>query len=219
MHRHVRGFSIVGLLLACVGVGTLCATASAVDCGRKTVDEKLASQLLQDGVKAYESGDLQNAEARWQEVRSCQPRTKSWPKAVYNLGVLERKGGNPARAISYFQEVLASHPDDKEPGENLMETNRNYSHRSALQASQCYEDMADYWTALKYARLAKTKYKFYSWCGTCLDSEEHALNKRIALLTLRAAKTYIWAASIVGGLCVVGIVSLRVRRRKASRNG
>src|ERR1035441_2117325 len=49
----------------------------------------------------------------------------------------------------------------KEPGGNLMETNRNYSNRSAMAISQCYEAMGQFSPALRYAWLAKTKYRYY----------------------------------------------------------
>ena len=67
-----------------------------------------------------------------------------------------------------------------------METNRNYSNRSAMAISQCYEAMAQFSPALRYALLAKTKYHYYSWCGTCYDSANFVMNKRIAYLALRA---------------------------------
>jgi hypothetical protein len=70
-------------------------------------------------------------------------------------------------------------------------TNRNRSHRSALAISRCYETTGAYHPALRYAMLAKTKYPFHSWCGTCLQGERFAVNKRIARLRMRVSLTYL----------------------------
>jgi tetratricopeptide (TPR) repeat protein len=156
-----------------------------------------ADALLEAGNTLYMAGDLRNAEKNWIEVRSC-PRTSSaWPKAVYNLGLLEMKQANYPKAIGYFNEVLQSHPNDKEPGANIMQVYRNYSNRSALQVSMCYEKMADYRQALHYAWLAKSRYPYLSWCGTCLQSANFALNKRIAYLSIRAYRMPFLAVAVI----------------------
>jgi hypothetical protein len=91
-----------------------------------------------------------------------------------------------------------------------METNRNYSNRSALVISECYEAMGRFGAALRYAWLAKTKYRYYSWCGTCYGSANFAMNKRIAYLAFRVSRLQIWT-----GLLVLGFVA--IRWKKSSR--
>jgi tetratricopeptide (TPR) repeat protein len=157
------------------------------------------SQLLADGNAAFETGDIAKAEACWTKVRECAAATPDWPKAVFNLGLLEYRRNNLRQAIAYFNQVLQAQPNDKEPGGNIMETNRNYSNRSALAISQCYEAMGAYGSALRYARLAQTKYPYYSWCGTCYNNANFALNKRIVYLTVRASRVHIWASMLVLG--------------------
>jgi hypothetical protein len=88
-----------------------------------------------------------------------------------------------------------------------METNRNYSNRSAMAISQCYEAMGQFSPALRYAWLAKTKYRYYSWCGTCYNSANFAMNKRIAYLALRVSRLHIWA-----GILVLGFVAIRWKK-------
>jgi tetratricopeptide (TPR) repeat protein len=144
-----------------------------------------ADALLEAGNTLYMAGDLGNAEKNWIEVRSSARTSPAWPKAVYNLGLLEMNQANYLKAIGYFNEVLQSHPDDKEPGGSIMQVYRNYSNRSVLQVSMCYEKMADYREALHYAWLAKNRYPYVSRCGTCLLSANFALNKRIAYLSMR----------------------------------
>jgi tetratricopeptide (TPR) repeat protein len=140
---------------------------------------------LERGVNSFEANDLSRAEEAWKEARNRSSAAREWPKAVFNLALLETKRAEYRKAIGYFNEVLESHPNDTEPGNSIMETYRNYSHRSSLGISDCYEKMGDYRGALRYAKLAKTQYPFRSWCGTCLQSANFALNKRIARLTTR----------------------------------
>jgi tetratricopeptide (TPR) repeat protein len=144
-----------------------------------------ADVLLEAGNTAYVAGDLANAEKNWIEVRNSAHRSGAWPKAVYNLGILEMSRANYPKAIGYFNEVLQSSPNDKEPGGNIMSTYRNYSNRSAQQISMCYEKMADYREALHFTLLAKNRYPYLSWCGTYLEAENLALNRRIAYLSMR----------------------------------
>jgi len=100
---------------------------------------------------SFEAGDIAKAEACWRKVRECATATPDWPKAVFNLGLLEYKRSNFRQAIAYFSEVLQAQPNDREPGGNLMQTNRNYTNRSALAISECYEAMGAYGSALHYA--------------------------------------------------------------------
>lgn len=177
-------------------------------CPRERPAPEALSKQLEDGAAAFEAGDMAEAEVRWTEIRECAPGALEWPKAVFNLGLLEYRRYNFPRAITYFDAVLQARPDDKEPGGNLMQTNRNYSNRSAMAISECYEAMGQFGPALRYAWLAKTKYRYYSWCGTCYGSASVAMNKRIAYLVIRTLRLHIWA-----GLLVVGIVMIWRKKR------
>jgi outer membrane protein assembly factor BamD (BamD/ComL family) len=80
-----------------------------------------ADALLEAGNTLYIAGDLGNAEKNWMEVRNSASTSPAWPKAVYNLGLLEMKQANYPKAIGYLNEVLQSHRNDKEPGGNIMQ--------------------------------------------------------------------------------------------------
>jgi tetratricopeptide (TPR) repeat protein len=131
-----------------------------------TINEqvKTAGASLDAGNTFYLSGDAQGAEKAWGVARSCSPEVPAWPKAVYNLGLLEMHQANYPTTVGYFDEVVLSGPNDKEPGEDIMQVYRNYSNRSVLRISECYEKMHDYRQALRYAWLAKTRYPDVSWC-------------------------------------------------------
>jgi tetratricopeptide (TPR) repeat protein len=203
-------FLVVAVILIC-DLSWAAAVADIATCPEPTRRNEVPAALLADGNAAFEAGDLAKAEARWKQIRECAGATAGWPKAVFNLGLLEYRRKNFRQAITYFDEILQSRPDDKEPGGNIMETNRNYSHRSALGISQCYEAMGAYDSALRYALLAKTRYRYYSWCGTCSDSARFTLNKRIAYLTARASHVHIWATMLLVGL--FGYKKWKVKKR------
>jgi tetratricopeptide (TPR) repeat protein len=192
---------LVLVALPCTG------TENRTTCPKLEPTPEALSKQLEDGNAAFEAGDVLKAEARWTEIRECAPGYSEWPKAVFNLGLLEYRRDNLPQAIRYFDELLQSHPNDKEPGGNLMETNRNYSNRSAMAISQCYEAMGQFSAALQYAWLAKTKYRYYSWCGTCYSSANFAMNKRIAYLAVRISRLHIWA-----GILVLGFVAMRWKK-------
>jgi len=97
------------------------------------------------------------------KIRECSPTTAAYPKALYNLGLLEFKEKDFQQAIAYFEELLHSHPNDKEPGGSLMETNRNYSFRGALGISECYEEMGEFRPALRRAGEDEIYFLFLVW--------------------------------------------------------
>src|SRR5437588_2750698 len=179
------------------------ATENRITCPKLEPTPEVLSKQLEEGHAEFETGDILKAETLWTEIRECAAGSSEWPKAVFNLGLLEYRRNNLPEAIRYFDEVLQSHPNDKEPGGNLMETNRNYSNRSAMAISQCYEAMGQFTAALHYAWLAKTKYRYYSWCGTCYSSANFAMNKRIAYLAVRVPRLHIGAGILVLGLAAI----------------
>jgi tetratricopeptide (TPR) repeat protein len=183
------------------------ATENPTTCPEQKPTPEVLSKHLEEGNAAFETGDITKAEAQWTEIRECAPGSSEWPKAMFNLGLLEYRRNDFSRAITYLDAVLHSHPNEKEPGGSLMETNRNYSNRSAMATSQCYEAMGQFSQALRYAWLAKTKYHYYSWCGTCYSSANFAMNKRIAYLALRVSRLHIWA-----GILALSFVAIRWRK-------
>lgn len=176
-----------------------------------------AKALLAVGTAFHKFGDVWDAKKAWSRVRRQYRTTSTWPKAVFNLGFMEKKQRKYLEAVKYFDEILELSPNDKEPGGNIMAVYRNYSHRSALEISNCYEEMGKYRKALHYTRLAKTRYPYRSWCGTCLASSDGALNKRIANLKDLMTRSYgIWAiVTVLGVLAIAGIRSYQ-RRKKVS---
>jgi len=209
----------IHLLLGTAFFSFLCAPAWAAEtlddpCAAPIQSDQAAQanhniSLLEAGNSAYEAGDLRKAENAWTVVSLCPHTSPNWPKATFNLGLLEVKQRHFARAIEHFQAVLDSHPNDKEPGANIMQVYRNYSHRGALAISECYEEMGQFRQALHYARLARTRYPYQSWCGTCQMSAQAYLARRIAYLTFRAYGIQVMTTALLGG-----VVLLRWKKAK-----
>jgi len=215
MNRIFAGWLFVALAMMTVPFVGAEPVAAASSCtGLQSA--AAVSQLLDSGNAAFEAGDTKNAKTSWLQIRKCGAYTSDYPKALYNLGLLEFKQRDFHQAIEYFEEVLRSHPNDKEPGGSLMQTNRNYSFRSALGISQCYEAMGEFRSALNWAWLAKTKYPYYSWCGTCYSSANFAINKRIAYLALRTSRLQLCGSTLLLGVLVLGVQRTRRRKRDLS---
>jgi len=138
-----ENYKVRSILLSCAVLALIALPCTATEnrdtCPERESTPEALSKQLEEGNASFETGDTTRAEAVWSEIRQCAPGSSEWPKAVFNLGLLEYRRSNFAQAISYFEAVLQSYPNDKEPGGNLMETNRNYSNRSAMAILQCYE--------------------------------------------------------------------------------
>jgi|ERR1035441_2117323 outer membrane protein assembly factor BamD (BamD/ComL family) len=85
-------------------------------CPKEKPTPEALSKQLEEGNSAFEKGDAINAEMRWAEIRECAPASSEWPKAMFNLGLLEYRRNNFPQAISYFEAVLQSRPNDKRTG-------------------------------------------------------------------------------------------------------
>jgi hypothetical protein len=145
-------------------------------------DDGVAGQLVQWGNDAHEAGDPDEALRQWERVMAQFPHTSAWGMAVFNSGVVHRQLGHFGEAIALFEQLLSSRVNDMDPGEELMETNRNYRHRACVGISACYEQQSDPAGALRYARLARDRYPFQSWCGTCMREANAAVRERIEQL-------------------------------------
>jgi tetratricopeptide (TPR) repeat protein len=151
-------------------------------------------------------------------------------KARFNLGVTYGALGKYNEAIAEYEKVLTSGVDDAELGGELMETNRNYRHRSCLHIAGCYQALGDNQKSLEYALLAKQKYPYTTWCGTCEQEAKAELNEYLVNRAFAArnygvlvsvlpetASFWHWLEGGAGALLVIAVVILwrrNVRRRR-----
>jgi tetratricopeptide (TPR) repeat protein len=166
-----------------MGIGACLALLVTLGCRyRHAGIEQAAGEMVQRGIKSHEAGDPEKALAQWERVVERYAHTSAWGVAVYNSGVVHKELGRQQEAIALFERLLAGPVNDLEPGANLMETYRNYRHYACLGLSECYEQMGDRQEALRYARLARDRYRFQSWCGTCLMQAAKEVEDRISRL-------------------------------------
>ena len=145
-------------------------------------DEREAGDILNKGCTLFENNEYEEAIEIWEEVYYDYIGTTSWGKAAYNIGLAYICLEKYEMAIPYFFDILNSDVNDLEEGQCVMEAYRNYRHKSCLQISYCYEKLKKYEEALEYSILARDKYEYHSWCGTCAMSAARSLEYKIQRL-------------------------------------
>jgi len=149
-----------------------------------TQDEYKAGQILDEGNKYFEEEEYDKAIEIWMNVYNDYIGTSSWGKAAWNIGLAYSRLEQYETAIDYYLAILESDVNDFEPGASVMEAYRNYRHKAASSISHCYEMLEDYDLAIEYATLARDKYPYESWCGTCGMSVWNSQKRLINRLTL-----------------------------------
>ncbi len=149
-----------------------------------------------------------------------------WGRAVFNGAYLLRRAGFPVVARNRLADIFDSQVNDREPGSHLMETNRNYRHRSALEMAASFDDTYNFIMAYYWRSLAARKYRFVSWCGTCAWGADAAISRQLRWSSLKAGPLFVaanfvrfplrnwgyWAAGVA-----LWVMITRWRRRRARR--
>ena len=110
----------------------------------------------------------------------------AWGVATFNTALCLREQGRPREAIALLEELLESKLDDRDPSGYLMDLHQNYHHRACLAISACYEALGDFRSAVRYAVLARDRYRYYTGCGNCMMQARHELAEKIARLEAAA---------------------------------
>jgi outer membrane protein assembly factor BamD (BamD/ComL family) len=98
-HQRIHAHSMFLLLAAFVALAPPCAAPMASPtCPELKRAAGAVSHLLAEGNAALETGDIAKAQTSWKTIRECAPANQDWPKAVFNLGLLEYKGDNLRQA-------------------------------------------------------------------------------------------------------------------------
>ncbi len=119
---------------------------------------------------------------QWQLVIHRYPYTSNWGAALYNCGWVHQKRRRLEEAIPFYEQLLNSDLDDRDPNPDLMSPYRNYHHSACLGLSECHEDLGNLEEALRYARLAQDTYPYQTWCLTCAWGARQELKERIERL-------------------------------------
>jgi tetratricopeptide (TPR) repeat protein len=144
---------------------------------------------MEQAFREHERGNQDSALRAWNLVHAKRPLTMAWGIATYNSALLYKDKQLYELAIPRFQTLLPSWVDDSEPSPNLMRAYRNYRYEACVGISDCFEKLQDYDNALKYLLLARDRYPYQSWCGTCISQASASLNERIErIMTHRARR-------------------------------
>lgn len=138
-------------------------------------NELFEQEKYEEAAKAY---------AALEQKQDCPPEI--WAKVVFNHGLSLSKLKRHDDAIKEFKKILTSDVDDTEPAPNLMEAYRNYRYSVCLQIARNYELSGRYADALKYSVLARDRFIYQSWCGTCLQMASEKLDRQIVEFTRKA---------------------------------
>ncbi len=128
---------------------------------------------------AVKAGNLAEAIKIFSAVAESDESSSLSAKACFNAGVLLRQTDQHELAIGQFEKVIAMKPNDREPGGDLMQAYRNYSHRSAVEIADILEDQGAFAAALEWAESASSDFRYQSWCGTCSRDDADSLEARI----------------------------------------
>jgi tetratricopeptide (TPR) repeat protein len=141
-----------------------------------------ANALLDEGIRLANAGEYDDALARWASVIADFSKTHAWPKAVTNSGRLFRQLEQHEKAVVVLEKLLSADVNNKEPTGFLASPYRNYQHWACLDIAQSYESLGNVKQSLKYAILARDKFTYQTWCGTCAVAAEQRLESMIARL-------------------------------------
>jgi tetratricopeptide (TPR) repeat protein len=148
----------------------------------KTDQNACAEICLNRGIRAYLKTDYAAALAQFRIVCQEYPDSEFYGDALYNLGSTLQDQKRYDDAVQEFSKLFSSNVDDYKLVPGSSDDYRLYRHKAAIRISECYESKKDYVRALDYAELAKNQYKPLSWCHTCQENAQKALDQRISKL-------------------------------------
>jgi tetratricopeptide (TPR) repeat protein len=151
--------------------------------------EDRAGIAAQRAERAHKFQQFAEAEKQWRLICEKFPKTSHYGVAQFNVGYVLQEQGKFQAAIAEYEKLFPSQVNDKDPGTNIMDVYRNYRNRAAKQISQCYDKLGKPREALEWMILARDKYRFESWCGTCSWQEAAATAARLVRLKHKAGDT------------------------------
>lgn len=150
--------------------------------------EACAQVHLERGLRAMERNDLSEAMPLFRKVCSEYPDTEAYGDAQFSVGVVLQLQEKYEEAVAEFSKLFPSKVNDYALNPDSSDDCKNYRFRAALRISGCYEAKKDFGLALQYAELARDRYKFVSYCKTCMQDTSESLDKRIAQLKEAVAR-------------------------------
>ena len=180
----------------------ICLSALGDEAGRDAWENKLVADFKSDpeacagvyydrGVRAYHQHHDLEGSIRWMRKLCAEcPTATLWGDGQYSMGLILQDEKKFDEAIAAFAAIFTSKVNDYQLEQGSSEDCKNYRYKAALRVSECYESKQDLARALEFARQAKEKYPFISYCSLCQQQTRAFTDKRIAELEekIRRAK-------------------------------
>lgn len=129
--------------------------------------QKMPSDYFEEASRYYKELDLDNALAGYLYIVENYPCNELYPRALNNVGHIYFLQKKYQEATEAFTKLLNGGQNELEPlgGGIMADPYTNFRHRAATQISDCYYELGQYDSALRYLALSDTVYKYISTCG------------------------------------------------------
>lgn len=129
--------------------------------------QKMPSDYFQEATRYFNEGDMDKALEGYLYIVENHPRNELYPRALNNVGHIYMLQKKFPKAIEVFTKLLNGGHNELEPlgGDIMADPYTNFRHRAATQISDCYYELFQYDSALRYLALSDTAYPYRSDCG------------------------------------------------------
>jgi tetratricopeptide (TPR) repeat protein len=149
----------------------------------KTNAEACARVHVDRGIRAYDKKDLATATTLFRKICSDYPDTQAYGDAQYTIALILQQQQKYDDAIAEYTKLFPSKVDDYVlPTDGNNGDYKCYRFRAALGISGCYDAKGDFAHALEYVEMARDRYKYLSWCKTCMADMKQNVDIRIVQL-------------------------------------
>ena len=146
----------------------------------KTNGEACARVYVARGTRAYDKKDFATAMTLFRKICSEYPDTQAYGDAQYTIALILEQQHKYDEAIADYGKLFTSKVEDYVlPTDGSNGDYKCYRFRAALGISGCYDAKGDFAHALEYVEMARDRYKYLSWCKTCMADMKQNVDIRI----------------------------------------
>ena len=129
--------------------------------------QKMPSDYFQEATRYFNEGDMDKALEGYLYIVENHPRNELYPRALHNVGYVYFLQRKYQESVDAYTKLLNGGHNELEPlgGGIMADPYTNFRHRAATQISDCYYELGQYDSALRYLALSDTVYKYISTCG------------------------------------------------------
>ena len=129
--------------------------------------QKMPSDYFQEATRYFNEGDMDKALEGYLYIVENHPRNELYPRALHNVGYVYFLQRKYQESVDAYTKLLNGGQNELEPlgGGIMADPYTNFRHRAATQISDCYYELFQYDSALRYLALSDTAYPYRSDCG------------------------------------------------------